>query len=202
MHAFDTPWKISNELFRIGLIPLCRLYFAVHGISWQPGWRIFGLPLIQKNRRSEIHIGSFLQMRNWFGSNPLGVNHRSILATWSAQAKITIGNHVGLTGTAIVSESKVTIGDYVQIGANSSIVDTDFHPLQASERLVNPKHGKTNEVIIGNHVFIGMNVLVLKGSTIGNGSVIGAGSVVTGDIPERVIAAGNPIRIIREIDND
>src|SRR5210317_725783 len=76
MHALDTPWKAFNEMRRIVFTPFYRLYFALHGVAWQPGWRMFGLPLIQKHRGSEIHIGSYLQMRNWFGSNPLGVNHR------------------------------------------------------------------------------------------------------------------------------
>jgi acetyltransferase-like isoleucine patch superfamily enzyme len=46
-----------------------------------------------------------------------------------------------------------------------------------------------------------MNVLVLKGTSIGVGSVIGAGSVVTGDIPAGVIVAGNPAKVIREIED-
>lgn len=199
MHALDTPWKAFNEIRRIGFTPFYRLYFALHGVAWQPGWRMFGLPLIQKHRGSEIHIGSYLQMRNWFGSNPLGVNHRSILATWSADAEIGIGDHVGMTGASIVAESRIIIGDHVRIGANSTIVDTDFHPLTAEERGIDPRAGNTQKILIADHVFIGMNVLVLKGSSIGKGSVIGAGSVVTGQVPEGVIAAGNPARVIREI---
>ena len=54
-------------------------------------------------------------------------------------------------------------------------------------------------ISIGSHVWIGANVTVLPGITIGNGAVIGAGSVVTRDVPENVIAAGNPCRVLREI---
>lgn len=54
-------------------------------------------------------------------------------------------------------------------------------------------------VIIGDDVFIGARAIILKGVTIGDGAVIGAGSVVTKSIPPRVIAAGNPARIIKEI---
>ena len=199
MNALDTPWKVTNEIHRIGFLPFFRLYFVLQGVAWGDGWQMFGRPLIQKYRGSEIVIGDYLQMRNWFGSNPLGVNHRSILATWSAGAEIRIGDHVGLTGTTIVSESRITIGDHVRVGANSTIVDTDFHPLSAAERDINPRAGKTQEVRIGDHAFIGTNVLILKGSSVGRGSVIGAGSVVTGQIPDMVIAAGNPARVIREI---
>ena len=52
---------------------------------------------------------------------------------------------------------------------------------------------------VGNNVWIGGNVTVLPGVSIGDDSVIGAGSVVTKDIPENVIAAGNPCRVIRKI---
>ena len=194
----NTPWKVINEFRRYLLLPIVRLYFAWYGVAWQSGWRIFGWPLIQRHRGSEIVIGKNLQMRNWFSSSPLGVNHRCILATWSAAAIIEIGDSVGLTGTTICAEQAVTIGDRVRVGANSSIVDTDFHPLGAAERSINPRAGRSERVVIEDDVFVGMNVLVLKGSHIGRGSVVGAGSVVAGRIPSGVVAAGNPVRILRE----
>jgi galactoside O-acetyltransferase len=55
-------------------------------------------------------------------------------------------------------------------------------------------------VIIGKRVWIGFNAIVLKGVTIGEGAVIGAGSVVTRDVPPYCIVAGNPARIVREMD--
>lgn len=58
----------------------------------------------------------------------------------------------------------------------------------------------TKPVYIGKDVFIGMISLVLKGVTIGNGAVIGAGSVVIKDIPANVIAAGNPAKVIKQLD--
>ena len=53
---------------------------------------------------------------------------------------------------------------------------------------------------IGENVWIGSNSVILPGVRIGKNSVIGAGSVVTKDIPERVLAFGNPCRVIRKID--
>lgn len=55
-------------------------------------------------------------------------------------------------------------------------------------------------VKIGNNVFIGMNTIILKGVNIGSNVIIGAGSVVTKDIPDNVVAAGNPCRPIMTID--
>ena len=198
----DTPWKVDNELRRYLTWPFIRLYFARHGVAWGPDWRIFGTPLIQRHRDSQIHIGPHFEMRNWLGSNPLGVNHRCILATWTAGAAITIGASTGLTGATLCAASSISIGRQVRIGANSTITDTDFHPLELNERRLNPRNGQMAPVIIEDDVFIGMHALVLKGSHIGRGSVIGAGSVVTGCIPAGVIVAGNPARIVRELAHD
>lgn len=197
--VYKTPWKVTNEIRRLLLLPFARPYFALHGVGWRPGWRVFGLPLIQRHGGSRIEIGTHLQMRNWFGSNPLGVNHRAVLATWSAEAFINIGSYVGLTGTTLVAESGITIGNRVRIGANSTVADTDFHPLTVEGRLADPKAGKSLPIVIEDDVFIGMNVLILKGSQIGQGSVIGAGSVVTGKVPPHVIVVGNPARVVREL---
>ena len=198
----DTPWKVNNELRRYLAWPYIRLYFARHGVAWGPGWRVFGTPLIQRCRGSQIHIGAHFEMRNWFGSNPLGVNHRCILATWAAEAVIEVGDSAGLTGATLCAASSITIGRRVKIGANSTITDTDFHPLELTERRDNPRNGRTAPVIVEDDVFIGMQTLVLKGSHIGQGSVIGAGSVVAGCVPSGVIVAGNPARIVRELRHD
>ncbi|MBA3868204.1 MAG: hypothetical protein H0X30_03550 [Anaerolineae bacterium] len=104
-----------------------------------------------------------------------------------------------MTGGSITAEKEIVIGDRVSIGANTIIVDSDFHPLDLQLRLDNPNVGDKKSVIIENDVFIGMSVLILKGSHIGAGSIIGAGSVVTGYIPPGVVAAGNPARIIHKL---
>ena len=58
-------------------------------------------------------------------------------------------------------------------------------------------------VTVGDNVWIGGNVVINPGVAIGNNVVIGSGSVVTRSIPDNVIAAGNPCRVIREItEND
>jgi acetyltransferase-like isoleucine patch superfamily enzyme len=91
----------------------------------------------------------------------------------------------------------ITVGDNVVVGANTAIVDADFHPMEASRR--GWTDGATAPVVIEDDVFIGMNCLILKSVVIGRGSVVGAGSVVTRDIPPGVIGAGNPARVIRSL---
>lgn len=99
----------------------------------------------------------------------------------------------------------VEIGDNVFIGPYCTLA-TGIHSLIAEERrLTVDESGKLHDyeygkpIIIGNDVWIASNVTVCGGVTIGSGSVIGAGSVVTKDIPERVLAAGNPCKVIRVI---
>jgi acetyltransferase-like isoleucine patch superfamily enzyme len=196
----DTPWKIGNELRRYLSLPFIRLYFALHGVGWGAGWRVYGLPLIQRQRGSLISIGDGLQMRNWFSSNPLGVNHRSILATWSAQAEIRLGEDVNMTGTTICAQERVIIGNHIRIGANCTIVDTDFHPVEAHARRVAPKEGQAREVLIEDDVFIGTQALVLKGTHLGKGCVVGAGCVVAGVFPPGAVIAGNPARVVRNLE--
>lgn len=199
--ARAAPWKAVTELRRLAALPLIRAYFAVAGVRWGPGWLLYGRPLIQRHAGSRIQIGRGFVMRNWFGSNPLGVDHRGVLCTWRADAYITIGDDVGMTGTVIVAESGVRIGDRVLIGANSTIIDTDFHPLSPAARAIDITAGATRPITIENDVFIGMGALILKGSHIGQGAVIGAGSVVAGHVPEGTIYAGNPARMVGKVED-
>lgn len=74
---------------------------------------------------------------------------------------------------------------------------TAGHPLDAEVRASGVEFGKP--VIIGDNVWIGGNTVINPGVTIGHNTVIGSGSVVTKDIPDNVIAAGNPCRILHRL---
>jgi acetyltransferase-like isoleucine patch superfamily enzyme len=195
--VWTTPWKARNEVRRLVSVPLTRLYFAWHGIPWGSGWKIYGLPTIQRFRGSAIVIGPDLQMRNWFGANPLGVRRPCLMVTWSPSARIEIGRGVGMTGATLCAQTRVVIGDHVLLGANCAIVDTDFHPLDPEIRRRAPQAGATEPIVIEADVFVGTQALILKGVRIGRGAVVGAGSVVTGDVPARAVVAGNPARVVR-----
>jgi acetyltransferase-like isoleucine patch superfamily enzyme len=197
--ALMTPWKLINEISRLAAYPAARLLFLFYGIPWGKGWKLFGCPIIQKHKNSQIRFGKNLQLRSTVSANPLGANHAIILCTWQEGACLTIGDNFGMTGGTICAADSISIGDNVAVGANSTIVDTDFHPLEADNRRADSASANNAAVVIEDDVFIGMNCLILKGVQIGKGTVIGAGSVVTRSIPPGVIAAGNPARVIRSI---
>lgn len=97
----------------------------------------------------------------------------------------------------ILDEAAVTIGDNVFIGPNVDIY-TACHPLNPVER--NTGDEWAEPVTIGDNVWIGGGVTILPGVTVGANSVVGAGAVVTRDVPEGVVVAGNPARIIKRVD--
>ena len=105
-----------------------------------------------------------------------------------------------------VDDKEIRIGSHVLIASNVQIY-TASHPVLPRERLVSgwKEKGTTffrtfaRPVEIKNNVWIGGGSIILPGATIGENCVIGAGSVVTRSIPANCVAAGNPCRVMREI---
>jgi maltose O-acetyltransferase len=91
---------------------------------------------------------------------------------------------------------KVIIGDNVMLAPNVTI-STAGHPVHPLSRNSGYEYGIP--IKIGNNVWIGANVVINPGVTIGDNVVIGSGSVVVKDIPDNVIAVGNPCRVLRSI---
>ena len=96
-----------------------------------------------------------------------------------------------------IDDGKITIGDAVMFGPAVTIA-TVGHPINPKMR----EYMYCDHVTIGNNCWIGANSVICPGVTIGENTVIGAGSVVTKDIPANCVAAGNPCRVIREINED
>lgn len=101
-------------------------------------------------------------------------------------------------GGVMLDEAAISFGDNVFIGPQCGFY-TAIHPLDAPRRNAGLEYARPIE--IGSNVWIGGHVTVLPGVRIGDGAVIGAGSVVTRDIPPRVVAVGNPCRVIRQIED-
>lgn len=198
--ALQVPQRIFNEVRRLFAYPYIRCAFAYHGISWGKGWRILGMPIIQRHQSSNIVLGDGLSLRSWPRTNPLVPHHPVVFATRRAGAVIRVGEDCGFSGTTFVADERIELGNRVQVGSNVSVVDTDFHPLTPEGRARDFNAGDAAPIVIEDKVFVGMDSLILKGVTIGEGSVVGAGSVVSRDVPPRTVVAGNPAKVVQDID--
>ncbi len=121
------------------------------------------------------------------------------LTTWRSkqgEGRISIGNYCLISpGAEITSAEHIRIGDSCMIAAEVVISDSDWHGLYNRTR----PFRCTEPVTIANNVWLGQRSIICKGVTIGENSVIGAGAVVTRDIPANVVAAGNPARVVKQL---
>ncbi len=121
-----------------------------------------------------------------------------VLLLTSDTARITIGRNCYVNRhTMLDATEEITVGDECMIGPFCYLTDHD-HTFGAE---VAPGFGPllSQPTMIGARCWLGAHVTVLKGVTIGEGTVVGAGSVVTRSLPPRVIAVGNPARVLRAI---
>ena len=131
----------------------------------------------------------------------------------SENGKCTVGDFTLLNGALIMAEERIEIGSHCLISWNVGIADSDFHPLEPAQRIIDahalapffkdrPPRPKlrTAPVIISDNVWIGMNAVILKGVTIGENSVVAAGAVVTKSVPPNVVVAGNPAVVTKQLD--
>ena len=112
-------------------------------------------------------------------------------------SNITLGERVFFNFNCVILDvAPVRIGSRVLFGPAVQVYAAT-HPLSAAERSTGLELGKMVE--IGDDVWIGGGAIICPGVSIGARSVIGAGSVVTRDIPEEVLAVGNPCRVVRKV---
>lgn len=112
-------------------------------------------------------------------------------------SNISIGNNFYTNHNCVILDgAKVSFGDNVFIAPNC-VFSTAGHAIDAVQRANGLEIALP--ITVGDNVWIGANVSVLPGVTIGNNSIIGAGSVVNKDIPDNVIAVGNPCRVMRKV---
>lgn len=112
--------------------------------------------------------------------------------------KLDIGDDVTLTHGAFISVAQsVTVGSDTLIGEYSSIRDAN-HEIALTGVPIRSQPMRAKPVRIGTDVWIGRGCAILAGSDIGDGSVVGANSVVRGQLPQNVIAAGTPAKVLRE----
>lgn len=186
--------------------PICKILtwwkFYTNNIQFKD-FNSNGIPFIMIARGSICKIGNNFKMNNGNFGNPLGRPQKCILSV-DYDASLIIGDNVGISSTAIVSNKSIIIGNNVQIGGGTCIYDTDFHSLNPNFRQnakLDSKDKKKANVIIMDNVFIGAHSTILKGVTIGENAIVGACSVVTKNIPANEIWAGNPAKFIRKLDS-
>jgi len=126
--------------------------------------------------------------------------HRVEIGVWGREpgaGTIRIGRGVLMSpGSRISASDEVVIGDGVMMANGTYITDSDWHTVYDRTRradAVTPVH-------IGDNVWLGDHATVLKGVSIGANSVVAARSVVTRDVPANVIVAGNPAKVVKELD--
>jgi len=124
---------------------------------------------------------------------------------------MTIGDYCYFTNVVLLCELELRIGNYVVIGWNATVADTDFHPIAPAQRVADaiacsplgkgsPRPMVVKQlVIIEDDVWIGPNATILKGVRIGAGAFVEPGAVVSRNVPPRARVMGNPAEVIGEV---
>lgn len=205
--------KILLKLYRFPAVlrmrmspALNRRLFAARGIRFGRAMQIMGQVAVTGTGR--VTIGDDFVFTSGQAINPISSNLEGCFHT-EGKGEIVIGNQVGMSSTRMWIKSGLHIGDRVNIGACTLLIDTDCHQMnhlmRRREAILHHSAEELNRnilsapITIEDDAWIGAHTLVLKGVTIGARSVIGAGSVVTKSIPPDCIAAGNPCRVIRPL---
>jgi acetyltransferase-like isoleucine patch superfamily enzyme len=161
--------------------------------------KTMGIPIVDICDRGSLFIGDNVTLNSC--NRRYHVNMHSPVKIYidNEDAKVYIGKNTRIHGTCIHAYKEIRIGNNCLIAANTQIFDGNGHELafdNLDSRMAIKKDGKP--IIIDDYVWIGINCIILGGVTIGRGSIIASGSVVTRNIPEFVIAGGNPAIVIKE----
>ncbi len=131
----------------------------------------------------------------------IGARDASVqLTSWNIgdwKGELKIGKYCLITpGVRIIAAESIEIGDACMFAHGAYISDADWHGIYDRSEPV----GKTKPIILKDNVWIGDRAIVCKGVTIGVNSIVGAGAVVTKNIPANVVAAGNPAKVVKNLD--
>lgn len=170
--------------------------------------RFCGFPHIVFYPNSSLEIGNNVIVVSGGFRNALSRNSYSSIKLYD-NAVLKMGNDVRISDIAISSRSSITIGNYVTIGADVILNDSNDHSINHLDRRVEIANCKqqvlegkisSSPIVIEDDVFIGARSIIGKGVTIGAKSVVAAGSVVVKSIPAGEIWGGNPAKFIKKTD--
>lgn len=177
-----------------------RLKLWLTGVNHGKNCKIYNRFYLFLHPRGRIIIGDNFSFSSGSNFNQLSRNIRGAIYVTEG-ASLIIGNKVGISSSCLWVTNGLTIGDYVNIGADTLILDTDAHSLDWQERRVNDVRN-SKPIVIEDDAFIGTRCIILKGVTIGARSIIGAGSVVSKSIPPDCVAAGNPCVVLKRLNQE
>lgn len=129
----------------------------------------------------------------------------------STRARIEVGEDVYLGDDVLISAmEEIIIERAVMVAHGVQILDNDSHPTDPDERFAHwrrIRHGvktpvrvASSPIQIREYAWIGLNSLIMKGVTVGEAAIVAAGAVVTRDVPPWTLVAGNPARVVRELE--
>lgn len=143
------------------------------------GAHVLGRPKVDA---TDLHLGAHFKI--WSG-------HRQTLV--SGWGRITFGDRCFVNcGTVVISTAEIEVGDDVALANEVMLVDSDSHGVEGRPFREAP-------IRIGNGSWLGNRAMVLPGVTIGERVLVAAGAVVTRDVPDAVLVAGNPARVVRPL---
>ena len=118
-------------------------------------------------------------------------HRKTLISGWGP---IRIGDRVFVNcGTVLISVRGITVGDDVALANEVYVMDSNSHGVEGRPHVEAP-------VTIGDGTWVGARAMILPGVTIGKRVVVAAGSVVTRDVPDDVLVAGNPARVVRSLE--
>lgn len=188
------------------------------------------LPILYHTHMIFRRINRFLYRNKITMKGPCALNFGTLMLGMRDTTQIILGKHVDINGCLSVGkDGRITLGDYALIGPRALIqaitkidigrfayigpdvliIDSNHHSIYAMDRMIDVLavgkgisglHAVSKAITIGNHVWIGRRAMIFKGVTIGDRSIVGAGAVVTHDVPPDTVVAGNPAKIVKEID--
>jgi len=196
--------SITKKVWNMISNKLAYILMKINLVELGSGFKSKGIPKLIIHSNGRFLIGHNFKINNTVSSNPIGRSNQCLFRI-AKEASLQIGDNVGISGVAIVCHKEIIISDNVKIGGNTCIYDTDFHSLNADDRIereLDLANTKKKKVSIGENVFIGAHVTILKGVSIGRNSIIGGGSVVSKSVPSNEIWAGNPAKFIKKINDN
>jgi acetyltransferase-like isoleucine patch superfamily enzyme len=177
----------------------CNVLFALNGVKFGAQLRVRGLPIIYIHRAGRMSIGSRCRFNSGYRNNFVGGEQRVAIQVLPGGC-LTLGDGVAISNTTLVCANSISIEDDVFIGGGCHIYDTDFHSLEANERVSKLNERiKSGAIRIKKYAFIGAHSTILRGVDIGECSIVAAGSTVVKSIPDYELWGGTPAKFLRKL---